>query len=188
MKKQIANIIFLSLFALFAATSCYSILESNQVADNSENPIQYAGLSDTLRSLIMLQDSDTAMILQHTGCYGTCPIFSLALLSNGKIYFEGKKFVNEIGIRDTVFNTNKLKKIMSGVEKAGFYDLKGSYNLKNCSGYTDSPNIIITIKNKKNQKRVSFYTGCIDYKDEREIINLTAEKIEKLSGISSWIN
>lgn len=179
--------IILLLLPLLAMISCYSTLDLERLSNSSSNSNQNSVLNDSIYSLINSEDCDTIITMRRTACYGTCPMFTLALLSNGKVYYNGKRFVNVFGIRDTIFNKNNLSKLMTDIEKSGFYDLRGVYNLQNCSGYPDGSTILINIKNNKNRKRVSFNTGCIGYSKERVIMFSLAGKIEELSGIKKWI-
>ncbi len=43
-----------------------------------------------------LNPSD-AITLERTGCYGTCPIYSLTIYGDGKVTYEGKRHVDNIG-------------------------------------------------------------------------------------------
>jgi uncharacterized protein DUF6438 len=41
--------------------------------------------------------NDLTIKLQHTMCSGACPDYSVSILSDGRVIFEGKRYVFAIG-------------------------------------------------------------------------------------------
>ena len=98
------------------------------------------------------------------GCYGTCPIYSISVDENRQIKYEGKRFVDAIGIYNWIMNEkdfNTLKALIDKKFKADF-----THNMQ----VQDLP---LTRLNIKNKYQVKFKGGCpIEFKKELKQIEI----------------
>ena len=47
----------------------------------------------------ILQTEEPFFSMQRTACYGTCPQYRISIYHHGKITYNGKLFVDKIGIK-----------------------------------------------------------------------------------------
>ena len=98
------------------------------------------------------------------GCYGTCPIYSISVDENRQIKYEGKRFVDAIGIYNWIMNEkdfNTLKALIDKKFKADY-----THNMQ----VQDLP---LTRLNIKNKYQVKFKGGCpIEFKKELKQIEM----------------
>lgn len=98
------------------------------------------------------------------GCYGTCPIYSISVDENRQIKYEGKRFVDAIGIYNWIMNEkdfNTLKALIDKKFKADY-----THNMQ----VQDLP---LTRLNIKNKYQVKFKGGCpIEFKIELKQIEM----------------
>ena len=53
---------------------------------------------------------------EHTGCFGTCPIYDIQLFSDGKVYYNGIMFTDFLGEKDGSINQDALWEIYAALE------------------------------------------------------------------------
>jgi hypothetical protein len=185
---QVMNKYFTIIILISILSSCYTQFGSYKSEISSQpNHIVNVSQIDTIQKVIQLSDCDTVVTLTRTSCYGTCPDFKVALLSNSKLYFNGKRFVKKIGFCESNFNEKYLRKLVRNIKNSGFMNLRDKYSLSNCNGYLDSPSIGVYIKTNKDYKYVSFYLGCTDYSNEREILLNIANEIEAIPQLKELL-
>lgn len=185
--KKAAILILPLLFVIISNSGCLNVVQNRDfISDGTKNKYQlssYHSLDSTVNTL----KCDTVITLERSGCLGKCPVFKLALLSNGSVYFLGRHNIKRKGIFDTVFNKQDLSVLISEFHKSGFFRLREKYDLSNCVGPTDLSSLVISIKTPEISKIVSFYIGCIDYSKEGRLMTGLASMIEDMSNVKSWI-
>ena len=91
--------------------------------------------------------------LQTTSCYGTCPVYTLQIFSNGRAILEGKEHMNKIGNFESKIEKEKLNMLIDSFEKASFFELEDSYR----SQFKDLPTKYITYYKNGNAKKIMAY-------------------------------
>ena len=81
----------------------------------------------TLPQIPTQMDSDLLIIMKREGCYLICPIYQLAIESNGNITYEGLAFVEVEGIRKAWINSREVAKLITAIEEADFFELEDNY-------------------------------------------------------------
>jgi TonB family protein len=93
----------------------------------------------------------TYIKIERTPCYGRCPVYSLEIMSNGKIKYEGKRNVDKMGVYNYKVSPQKVKSLFAFIEKNKISSLKNKYE----QVATDLPRLhmafIIAKKTKKIQ-------------------------------------
>jgi hypothetical protein len=135
-------------------------------------------VSATICSAAQARSSDISAIkVEHTGCFGTCPIYSLTIFRDGRVKYEGKGFVKKKGIRTKTISTGEFNQLAAKVDEIGFFKLKPAYR----ANVTDLPTIIVTVVRGTESKRVEDYFGA------PERLHGLEELIENVANISSWV-
>src|SRR5258708_3948269 len=68
--------------------------------------------------------------LERTACFGTCPVYKVTLYSDGKVAYEGKEFVKEVGERSGKISAADFQRLGQQAQQIGFFDLKDKYVTK----------------------------------------------------------
>lgn len=101
--------------------------------------------------------------LERTPCYGTCENYKIIIYSNGYCTYEGKNFVEKIGIYESVIDSKKIELIKNKATEINYFSLENSYDLP---GITDIPatitELIINGKSKRIENR---YRGPQELKE-----------------------
>lgn len=83
----------------------------------------------------------TSIKIERTPCYGKCPTYSIELLSDGKMIYNGKSNVKKLGLFDAKISKSKATNFMKQYEKNNFNTLKPKYTVL----VTDLPSLNIEV-------------------------------------------
>jgi hypothetical protein len=128
--------------------------------------------------------------LQRTGCLGSCPIYTLAVTSDGTVAFEGEEYVKYKGKVASNISADDWKFLTIALQRANFFALKDSYTQAeaNCSrATTDQPSLEIMAIRGKQKKHVVYYTGCYEPRKELAAISWLADTIDFITNSQQWI-
>lgn len=79
---------------------------------------------------------------KKTACYGKCPVYEVEIYNDGRVVYNGKRFVDRLGIHKATITEKEVKMIRSEFDKVGFIDFAGEYPI-NGQKISDLPSTII---------------------------------------------
>ena len=127
-----------------------------------------------------IPDQNTSSITLERGmCFGTCPVYSVTLFSNGSVRYDGQMYVKDIGIRNGSIKVTSYQRLMDLAEDVGFFEMNDEYT---AYYITDMPSATITIING-TKKRVEHYFG-----DESapKVLTEFEEAIDQAANVTQW--
>lgn len=101
------------------------------------------------------------IIIERTGCYGTCPVFKFELNANGAFYFLGEEYVDSIGSFTGIATSDIINLLQNKISNIHFEKLRSFYS----TGWTDAELIRLRIimrdsRSKKTYKYDTKIYGC----------------------------
>lgn len=122
-------------------------------------------LSNQGPDLNSLSDADLKGItvqFERTGCYGSCPAYTLTIHGDGRIEYVGNKYVKVKGTQQGRVEEVRIKELISEFAKAKFLSLPEDDWEKKCAcrQCTDLPSAITELKVAGITHRVNHYYGC----------------------------
>ncbi len=113
------RITFLALIFTLVASSCGSRKEA-QSAANSEG------------KEVIQEDLPEHPLVHYvrTPCFGTCPSFDLVVFSTGRVTYDGKNFVDNIGMYTGEWTSEQIGSIFAIAAEINYFDLQDSYDNK----------------------------------------------------------
>ncbi|MBD2744852.1 DUF6438 domain-containing protein [Coleofasciculus sp. FACHB-1120] len=121
-----------------------------------------------------------ALTLERTACFGFCPIYKLTVYGNGKVVYEGKRFVKVTGTRTTTISKTAARKLIADFQKLNYFKLQDSYT----GGHTDDPSAITSLRMGKKQKIVHYYLPSPDAPTQ---LTELENKIDTVVNSKQWI-
>jgi hypothetical protein len=100
--------------------------------------------------------------LSRSGCYGTCPIYTVRISANGDVSWKGRMYVNAIGERRATIKAEEARALLERFRTARFWFLCSFYT----RGITDSSTIETHVeiggqsKTVSELRRLSTGIGC----------------------------
>jgi len=121
--------------------------------------------------------------MKRTPCYGKCPTYNISFFSDGKIIYEGKKFVTNEGKYLGQLNIKTVALIQDKIRQVDFFNLDSVYDAR----ISDLPSVILEVNmDGSNHKVIDRYKGPIKLREFEKYIDSFILKLE--SGLlgDSW--
>jgi hypothetical protein len=99
--------------------------------------------------------STVSIRLSRSGCYGSCPAYSVTIHGDGSVVYSGDRFVSIPGSHRARISTADFKVLFERFRAANFLGLKESYT----AGVTDNPTYYISLTLPGKTKVVWDYVG-----------------------------
>jgi hypothetical protein len=127
----------------------------------------------------------TKIVLERTPCFGTCPVYTLTVLSSGQVEFAGKNYVKAKGVETGQISPEDFARLVKKIDEIGFFSLRSRYDGKNPDGsgttVTDLPTKKTSVTRGGETKTVENYFRGPPGLSELE--NL----IDELAKSAQWI-
>jgi hypothetical protein len=158
--RQVLVLVFILMLTVSLAAGCHSHVHPNDL-------------------------SSVLVILKRTACYGTCPVYSVAIHGNGLVEYLGEFRVDIPGPQTARIPPERVKDLLRDFKEIDFLELKEKY-FESC---TDQPTAIISILVDGKTKEVSnYFGGCEGAKSGPQVdLAKLAEEIDKAAGTGRWI-
>src|SRR2546421_3635764 len=135
------------------------------------------------------RSNDDLITLARTACFGTCPIYTVTISTDGTVSFEGRRFTKVQGSTTGHISSAAFRDLVREFEKLDYFTLPDEFapGTKVCPNMvTDMPSADISIRLNGKTKRVAHYHGC---GNSGALAKLTAleNKIDEVAGMQKWI-
>jgi len=77
--------------------------------------------------------------ISRSGCYGECPVYVGKFYSNGKVTYEGKKHVSNIGLFETEVPPATLVELIKAAKNKGYFEMADAYPVNKDHVIVDLP-------------------------------------------------
>lgn len=99
--------------------------------------------------------------LERIGCYGTCPVYTIAIHGDGRVEYTGSSHVKETGSHEGRIEPDKIRALLSQFAKTKFWDVAEDYSRAKCGRYcTDMATVVTRVTLKGATHKVKHYYGC----------------------------
>ncbi len=137
-----------------AGAACSVALIAAMSARPADQPTDLSSLSETDLKALTIR-------MERSGCYGTCPAYTVKIHGDGRVEYEGKRHVKESGTQEARLEPGTIKALAMEFAKAKFLTLSEDYSGENCTRYcTDLPTAVTELNLKELNHRVKHYYGC----------------------------
>ena len=130
--------------------------------------------------------SAPVITLERTPCFGGCPVYRLAVTSDGVVSYEGKANVRQLGKASSRVSPEKVQALLSELERAGYFSFADRYAAAEpvCGRYAaDSPSVITSINAEGRTKRVEHDYGCGAAPGALVVLE---RRIDEVLGSTQW--
>lgn len=126
-------------------------------------------------------NSPAEITLVRTLCFGFCPDYTVTLTGDGQVRYEGRRFVNEVGIRTATVPREDVARLLERFDAIGFERLNDEYR----GQMTDLPTTTVTLVRNGRRKTVVDYGG-VSAGMPREMRELQRE-IDRVAQTAQWV-
>ena len=136
-------------------------------------------------TLLLSVKPDLVVIeLERQGCYGICPIYSLHIVGDGQVSYEGQRFVQTEGVQSTRIGPGQVQDLVNTFENIHFSALPNqlSYGIDDLE---ESRTCITVVNRRKCVEIRSTYpaVGLTELAKVKELNTL----IDEVTHIEQWV-
>jgi hypothetical protein len=102
------------------------------------------------------QDGQVAVTLERGACFGSCPIYTVTIYTDGTVVYNGERFVDVTGEQTGSIDPAEVEQLIAGFEASGYFDWNDSYT---DADVTDAPYITTSVTRDGETKQIVRYTG-----------------------------
>lgn len=121
------------------------------------------------------------MALSRSGCFGTCPSYSIEIYGDGTTLYKGDSYVVLTGEHRDHLSLEQVSEILDAFRKADYFSLKDEYSYP----VTDCPTYTTSFQVDQVSKSVTDYVG--DEAGMPQSVSDLEETIDRVAGTMKWI-
>jgi hypothetical protein len=128
-----------------------------------------------------------AVTLERTPCFGTCPVYAVAISRSGTVRFTGKHHVAQSGDATATIPAARVDSLLAELEAGGYFGFADAYVMSSpaCGMYaTDSPTVITSATREGVTKTIRHDRGCSAAPQE---LSRLEQRIDEVAGTARWI-
>jgi ankyrin repeat protein len=125
-------------------------------------------------------NSRVAISLQRSGCFGSCPSYTVTVSTDG-IVFEGGYYVVARGRHTAGIDPKTVRKLASRFAALDFYSMEPKY----VASVTDNPTYVLSIDIDGHKKTVEDYVGS--WEGMPAVISDLEQDVDDLAKTERWI-
>jgi hypothetical protein len=120
--------------------------------------------------------------LSRSGCYGTCPSYSVVVHGDGKIEFHGKRYVAIPGDYQARIAPEAAERLLERFRAADFFGFKDEYR----AGVTDNPTYCLELVIGAKKKTIIDYVGT--WVGMPTSISELEDAVDEAAGTDRWVS
>ena len=128
-----------------------------------------------------------AVTLERTACFGTCPVYTVAISPSGEVTFDGKRHVAQAGQATAKISPERVDSLLAELAAAGYFELADAYvmDAPACGMYaTDLPTVITSAVRDGETKTIRHDRGCSAAPPE---LSQLEQRIDEVAGTGRWV-
>jgi ankyrin repeat protein len=129
---------------------------------------------------VLRSNSKVAISLQRSGCFGSCPSYTVTVSTDG-IVFEGGYYVVARGRHTAGIDPKTVRKLASRFVATDFYSMEPKY----VASVTDNSTYVLSIDIDGHKKTVEDYVGS--WEGMPAVISDLEQEVDDLAKTERWI-
>ncbi|MEO6882854.1 MAG: DUF6438 domain-containing protein [Bacteroidia bacterium] len=121
-------------------------------------------------------NDSTLIWMSKTPCFGTCPVYTIDIHANGKVFFDGTQNVSKIGKFQKQLTKQLVDSLTNIFENAPFWDFKDNYSAM----MTDIPTTYIRFVHNGKDKKIR------DYYNAPQSLRILEKMIQQIANSDDW--
>ena len=136
----------------------------------------------------VVNSQETPVItLRRTWCFGTCPIYSLEIFQDGRLHYNGEKFVAVTGSQEAQISPVAVATLVEKFSKINYFDLKDAYETHQNPDGTSTT--VSDLPTTDTSLRVGSRTKSVkDYAFVPEELRALELEIDRVANTHRWIH
>lgn len=143
-----------------------------------------------LSDVASVQEEDTGapvVQLERDACFGTCPVYTVQLFADGRVEFDGRAHVAQMGTQSGAVSPDSVRALVQRLTASGFLREDRAYEegAPGCGDYfTDAPRLTLTLRSGNSSTTVRFDGGCSSAPRD---LSMLATDVDRIADTRVWI-
>jgi hypothetical protein len=120
--------------------------------------------------------------LSRSGCYGTCPSYTVAIHGDGKIEFHGGHYVAIPGDHQAQIAPEAVARLLERFRAADFFAFKDKY----VASVTDNPTYCLELAIDTKKKTITDYVGT--WVGMPTLVSELEDAVDEAAGTDRWVS
>jgi hypothetical protein len=125
--------------------------------------------------------SSLEITLERGVCFGTCPDYTVTIHGDGRVVFEGRRFVAKMGRHEGRIDPSDVRSLLAKFRRADFFTLRAEYHAQ----VTDLPTYRVTLAYDGRRKTVSDYGGAMS--GMPAVVTELENAIDETANTQQWV-
>jgi len=130
----------------------------------------------------LVEPTDFSIKLSRSGCYGTCPSYSVVIHGDGKIEFHGGRYVSIPGDHQARIAPEAAARLLERFRAAGFFEFKANY----VASVTDNPTYCLELAVGAKRKTITDYVGT--WVGMPTLVSELEDAVDETAGADRWVS
>jgi hypothetical protein len=126
--------------------------------------------------------TDFSIRLSRSGCFGTCPSYSVVIHGDGKVEYHGKLYVAIPGDHEAHIAPEAATQLLEQFRAANFFEFKDRY----AANVTDNPTYCLELVIGAKKKTIVDYVGT--WVGMPESIRKLEDGADEVAGTDRWVS
>lgn len=100
--------------------------------------------------------AQVALTLERTACFGSCPIYTVAIYDDGTVVYNGERFVDVTGEQTSQLEPETVQMMVQTFADAGYFGWDEAYDAMTVS---DLPTVITSVTRNGEKHQIVRYMG-----------------------------
>ncbi|HVK51060.1 MAG TPA: DUF6438 domain-containing protein [Pseudoxanthomonas sp.] len=124
---------------------------------------------------------DTVKIsLSRSGCYGTCPIYSVEVFGDGRVIYDGEQYVDVTGRHEYRIPVEQVRDLLATFRRSDAWSLESNYSAMT----TDSPTYCLRIHLDGQEHVIQDYVG--KRVGMPQVVRQLQDAVDRISRAREW--
>ncbi len=125
--------------------------------------------------------ADTRISMERTACFGACPIYTVTIMGDGQVTYNGRRFVRVTGDQHGTASLADVAHLVAMMDAAHFFNLPDEYRAR----VTDLPSQVITLQSGGRTKTVTDYGG--EMIGMPHAVREIEAEIDRVANTAQWV-
>jgi hypothetical protein len=130
----------------------------------------------------LVKPTDFSIKLSRSGCYGTCPSYSVMIHGDGKIEFHGGHYVSIPGDHQARIAPEAAARLLERFRAAEFFHFKDKY----AASVTDNPTYCLELAIGAKRKTITDYVGT--WVGMPTLVSELEDAVDEAAGTDRWVS
>ncbi len=150
-----------------------------EVGTEPERPLSH-GAGKSFPTLV--EPTDFSIKLSRSGCFGTCPSYSVVIHGDGKIEFHGGHYVSIPGDHQARIAPEAAARLLERFRAAEFFEFKDKY----VASVTDNPTYCLELAIGAKRKTITDYVGT--WVGMPTLVSELEDAVDDAAGTERWVS